>query len=140
MARVASITGGADLMPRAKRLGGRGVRVVRSHIGCWLALLALVAQIVLPLTHVHAHPAWAGAHRASVAAAPSHLPTAPGLPAGSSDGCVLCALTGLAGPAPVVRRLSPPLVHHRALFDIDADSPLSGSSHGLFQAREPPSA
>jgi hypothetical protein len=116
------------------------VRVVRSHIGCWLALLALVAQIVLPLTHVHAYPTGTGSHAASVAASPVHLPAAPGLPAGSSDGCVLCALTGLAGPAPVVPQLSPPLVHHRALFDIDADSPLSGSSYRLFQARAPPSA
>src|SRR5258707_14497392 len=99
MARVASVTGGG-LMPRAKRLGGRGVRVVRSHIGCWLALLALVVQIVLPLTHVHAYPTGTGSHAVSVAASSVHLPAAPGLPARSSDGCVLCALTGLAGPAP----------------------------------------
>jgi hypothetical protein len=95
----------------------------------------------LPLTHVHAYPSGAGSHAASVAAAPSHLPAVPGMPTGgSSDGCVLCALTGLAGPAPIVPPLLPPVAKYWTPFDLDTDPPLSGSSHRLFQARAPPSA
>jgi hypothetical protein len=120
--------------------------------GAWCAVFALVCQLALSFTHVHA---WGFGPRAVAALAahlatqsppadrsPDRLPTAPApsFPKKGGDLCPICTLIGLAGSllplSPPI--LSLPVVVAGRMLPIAADRERILSSPNLFQARAPP--
>jgi hypothetical protein len=117
------------------------MRVFRSKVGLWCALLALAAQLALSFGHVH----WRGSTSASLllpqAGSPvADAPTTPALPAGLTvDACAVCTLAGLGGVAPSAPALPLPAAP-RVLSRISIDQPTTAAPHRLFQSRAPPQA
>ena len=117
------------------------MRVFRSKLGLWLALLALTTQLVVSFGHIH----W----RASASASPllpqagslvADNPAVPTLPAGITlDACAVCTLAGLGGVAPSAPALPLP-VAPLLLRQVSIDQPPTASPHRLFQSRAPPQA
>jgi hypothetical protein len=117
------------------------MRVFRSKLGLWCALLALVAQLALSFGHIH----WRGSTSASLllpqAGSPvADAPATPTLPAGLTlDACAVCTLAGLGGVAPSAPALPLPAAP-RLLAQIGIDQPPAATPHRLFQSRAPPQA
>lgn len=125
------------------------MRWLRANTGkiAWLALYALVCQLVMSFGHVHlgktnAEAAWAAlASKADTAAdsAPANTPN----PAGTPDEyCAVCASIGLAGALliPIVLALLAPLLLAAELPWPEADITPASIAHLLFSARAPPHA
>jgi hypothetical protein len=117
------------------------MRVVRSKVGLWCALLALAAQLALSFGHIH----WQASTSASLllpqAGSPvADAPAIPTLPAGLTlDACAVCTLADLGSvpqSAPALPLPTAPLV----LSQISIDQPTTAAPHRLFQSRAPPQA
>jgi hypothetical protein len=117
------------------------MRMFRSKVGLWCALLALAAQLALSFGHIH----WQGSASASrllpQAGSPvADTPTAPTLPAGIAfHACAVCTLAGLGDVAPSAPALLLP-VTPRVLVQISIEQPSTATPHRLFQSRAPPQA
>jgi len=118
------------------------MRVFRSRIGLWCALLALAAQLILSFGHVH----WRGSASASFllphagSSTVADAPGTPALPPGLNiDACAVCTLAGLGSvpqSAPALPLPAAPLV----LLQVSIDQPPAAEPHRLFQSRAPPQA
>jgi len=116
------------------------MRVFRTKVGLWSALLALAAQLAVSFGHVHWH------RSASLGTLIAESPTlvdstgAPALPPGLVvDTCAVCTLAGFGGNPPSAPALSLPKVA-LAIFAVSVDSPPRVEPHRLFQSRAPPRA
>jgi hypothetical protein len=122
--------------------------------GAWCALFALVCQLALSFTHVHAWGFGPRAVAALTARLAAQLPAAdqlphrlqstpaPSSPKKGGDLCPICTLIGLAGSLLPLSppTLSLPVVVAGRMLPIAADRERILSSPNLFQARAPPIA
>jgi len=116
------------------------MRVFRTKLGLWCALLALAAQVAVSFGHVHWHRL--ASLGALIAEAPALVDSqgAPALPpALVVDSCAACTLAGFGGNPPSAPALSLPKVA-LAIFAVSVDSPPRLEPHRLFQSRAPPRA
>jgi hypothetical protein len=109
----------------------------------WVALLGLLMQIALTLTHVHPIAVRSDIDAASAAAdfgggpSPQNGPSAP-----DSDHCSVCLAQHLAGHGmlPVLAVIAVPEVFDCVYLGRDSEIGLSRPDHLLFQTRAPPVA
>lgn len=114
---------------------------LRARSGSWIALSALILQLVLTFGHVHldraAPPALAGAAVESA----GHAPTMPDAPDGlAADYCAVCAVIHLAGSLLPTHAPALPLLiaFEHAAFPAAVSQEPTTSKFTLLQARAPP--
>jgi len=116
------------------------MRVFRTKLGLWCALLALAAQVAVSFGHVHWHRL--ASLGALIAEAPALVDSqgAPALPpALVVDSCAACTLAGFGENPPSAPALSLPK-GALAPIPVNVDSPRQADPHRLFQSRAPPRA
>ena len=132
---------------RARRGGGGGQRGrVARRAGAWLALAALLVQLVATIGHFHREDfAFYDAGGASVALSGQSLalqPRGPEPTPPAHDDCSLCFSLQLAGSStmPMVVALPAPIALDRVAHETLHELRLVAVPHLLFQTRAPPIA